>query len=173
MLNRRYKSRITIDDDGSKALPGLLSSLRPLHQFTHQIQQESTLLRRFTYKNKNQHKGCGWWRSGIVQVDRVMERVVTELQGLGNEFARFVHRFFRWRPQANRVAEVNSNEEGIEGSEQKITLHHVVNGLIRLPRSLLLLEKVRNLWSRSRRWVLMHRTAFARLSLSCYLQPGA
>jgi hypothetical protein len=66
-------------------LPGLVSALRPLKRGSAQLAEEALLLRRFTYKNKNQHKGCGWWRK-IVQVDRVTERVMTELQALLSEF---------------------------------------------------------------------------------------
>lgn len=66
-------------------LPGLVSALRPLKRGSAQLAEEALLLRRFTYKNKNQHKGCGWWRK-IVEVDRVTERVTTELQALLSEF---------------------------------------------------------------------------------------
>lgn len=66
-------------------LPGLVSALRPIKRGSSQLTEEAALLRRFTYKNKNQHKGCGWWRK-IVEVDRVVERVGTELQALLGEF---------------------------------------------------------------------------------------
>lgn len=67
------------------ALPGLLSSLRPLKRLSTNVADEAALLRRFTYKNKNQHKGCGWWRR-IVEVDRAVGRVHAELGGLLGEF---------------------------------------------------------------------------------------
>lgn len=66
-------------------LPGLVSALRPIKRGSSQLSEEASLLRRFTYKNKNQHKGCGWWRK-IVEVDRMIERVGTELQALLGEF---------------------------------------------------------------------------------------
>lgn len=67
------------------SFPGLVSSLRPLKRLSTQLADEASLLRRFSYKNKNQHKGCGWWRK-VVEVDRVLERVGTELDGLLGEF---------------------------------------------------------------------------------------
>lgn len=67
------------------ALPGLLSSLRPLKRLLTNFGEEAALLRRFTYKNKNQHKGSGWWRR-IVEVDRAVERVKAEFGGLLGEF---------------------------------------------------------------------------------------
>lgn len=62
-------------------LPGLISSLKPIKRLTSQLAEESLLLRRFTYKNKNQHKANGWWRK-IVEVDRVMSRLGDELDGV-------------------------------------------------------------------------------------------
>ncbi|ORY92705.1 hypothetical protein BCR35DRAFT_298209 [Leucosporidium creatinivorum] len=99
-------------------LPGLVSALRPLKRGSAQLAEEALLLRRFTYKNKNQHKGCGWWRK-IVEVDRVTERVTTELQALLSEFG----------------IDKEKDESG--------TIDHsaVVTGLLRLPRSMLIVEK--------------------------------
>ncbi len=67
------------------ALPGLVSSLRPIKRLANQLADEGTLLSRFTYKNKNQHKGNGWWRR-VVEVDRVVQRVVGELGELLGQF---------------------------------------------------------------------------------------
>lgn len=67
------------------ALPGLVSSLRPIKRLTNQLADEATLLSRFTYKNKNQHKGNGWWRR-VVQVDRTVQRLVGELGDLLSQF---------------------------------------------------------------------------------------
>lgn len=67
------------------ALPGLVSSLRPIKRLTNQLSDEATLLKRFTYKNKNQHKGCGWWRR-LVEVDRVIDRLVPEVGQLLAQF---------------------------------------------------------------------------------------
>lgn len=88
MMRRQYSSTGTPQSPSAAArplLPGLLSALRPVVKLTSQIKEEAQLLSRFTYKNKNQHKACGWWRAGIVQVDRVLDRAVGELEGLGNE----------------------------------------------------------------------------------------
>ena len=63
------------------ALPGLVSSLRPIKRLASQLADEAALLSRFTYKNKNQHKGNGWWRR-VVEVDRIVQRLVRELGGL-------------------------------------------------------------------------------------------
>lgn len=67
------------------ALPGLVSSLRPIKRLANQLADEANLLSRFTYKNKNQHKGNGWWRR-VVQVDRVIHRLVGELGDLLDQF---------------------------------------------------------------------------------------
>lgn len=67
-------------------LPGLVSALRPVKRLATQLHEESALLRRFAYKNKNQHKGSGWWRH-VIEVDRIIERVGTELEGLLGEFS--------------------------------------------------------------------------------------
>lgn len=65
--------------------PGLLAALRPIRRLAAQVADEATLLHRFTYKNKNQHKGCGWWRK-VVEADRVVGRLGPELDGLLAEF---------------------------------------------------------------------------------------
>lgn len=69
----------------SESFPGLLAALRPIRRISSQLADEAVLLRRFTYKNKNQHKGCGWWRK-IVEVDRFASRVTEELDGLLLQF---------------------------------------------------------------------------------------
>lgn len=61
------------------AFPGLVSSLRPIRRIAPQVADEAALLRRFTYKHKNQHKGQRWWKR-IVEVDRAASRAVDELQ---------------------------------------------------------------------------------------------
>lgn len=66
-------------------LPGLVSSLRPIKRLGNQLKDEATLLSRFTYKNKNQHKGNGWWRR-VVEVDRVIHRLVAEVGELLDQF---------------------------------------------------------------------------------------
>ena len=71
--------------EAGPALPGLVSSLRPLKRLSTNVSEEAALLRRFTYKNKNQHKGCGWWRR-VVEVDRAVGRVTAEVDGLLGEF---------------------------------------------------------------------------------------
>ncbi|GAA5981916.1 hypothetical protein JCM10908_004665 [Rhodotorula pacifica] len=60
------------------ALPGLISSLRPIRKNTTQLADEAALLRRFMYKHKNQHKGQRWWKR-IVEVDRCASRAWAEL----------------------------------------------------------------------------------------------
>ncbi|GAA5825709.1 hypothetical protein JCM11251_000344 [Rhodosporidiobolus azoricus] len=100
------------------AFPGLVSSLRPLKRIASQVRDESALLRRFTYKNKNQFKGTGWWRK-LVEVDRVTARAVGELGGLLGEF-------------------------GIEAEKDDpsvISREAVCKGLLRLPRAMLVVEK--------------------------------
>lgn len=62
------------------AFPGLVSALRPIRRTTLQLADEAALLRRFTYKHKNQHKGQRWWKR-IVEVDRAASRAVDELKG--------------------------------------------------------------------------------------------
>lgn len=59
-------------------LPGLISALRPVTKLLIQLRDEASLLRRFTYKNKNQHKAQRWWNK-TVEVDRVMHRLTLEL----------------------------------------------------------------------------------------------
>lgn len=59
---------------------GIVGLLKPIKRLRSQIYDEATLLRRFTYKNKNQHKGTGWWRK-IIESDRIMSRVLEELDG--------------------------------------------------------------------------------------------
>ena len=60
------------------ALPGLISSLRPIRRTAAQLADEAALLRRFMYKHKNQHKGQRWWKR-IVEVDRCASRALEEL----------------------------------------------------------------------------------------------
>ena len=60
------------------ALPGLISSLRPIRRNAAQLADEAALLRRFMYKHKNQHKGQRWWKR-IVEVDRCASRALEEL----------------------------------------------------------------------------------------------
>ncbi|KAI5477653.1 hypothetical protein MNV49_006039 [Pseudohyphozyma bogoriensis] len=101
------------------ALPGLVSALRPISRVSSQLSTEALLLRRFTYKNKNQFKGCGWWRK-IVHADRIASRVGAELEGLLGEFG------------------LGKDKDD---KELRITSEAMVRGLQRLPRSILLLEQ--------------------------------
>ncbi|KAL8292702.1 hypothetical protein RQP46_001314 [Phenoliferia psychrophenolica] len=101
------------------ALPGLVSSLRPLKRLSTNLGEEAALLRRFTYKNKNQHKGCGWWRR-IVEVDRAVERVTGEVGGLLGEFGMSV---------------------GDKEDAGAIGIAAVARGAVRLPRSAALVDK--------------------------------
>ncbi|KAK4705289.1 hypothetical protein P7C70_g919, partial [Phenoliferia sp. Uapishka_3] len=102
-------------------LPGLISSLRPLKRLSTNLSEEAALLRRFTYKNKNQHKGCGWWKR-IVEVDRAVERVGAELGGLLAEFG-----FGAGEKEA--------------GEGQTVGLDCVLRGVLRVPRSAALVDK--------------------------------
>ncbi|SCV72901.1 BQ2448_4 [Microbotryum intermedium] len=67
--------------NSAASLPGLVSSLRPLKRSLPQLQQEGALLRRFCYKNKNQHKANVWWKR-VVHVDRIIGRLTDELKSL-------------------------------------------------------------------------------------------
>ena len=80
-------ARLSTSDSprSSDSFPGLLAALRPIRRISTQLADEAVLLRRFTYKNKNQHKGCGWWRK-IVEVDRLTSRTKDELEGLLLQF---------------------------------------------------------------------------------------
>ncbi|GAA5906117.1 hypothetical protein JCM6882_003565 [Rhodosporidiobolus microsporus] len=100
------------------AFPGLVSSLRPLRRIAAQVADESSLLRRFTYKNKNQFKGTGWWRK-LVEVDRVTARAGDELKALLKDFG----------------IESEKDEPGA------ISREAVCKGLLRLPRAMLVVEK--------------------------------
>ena len=83
-LARKY-SQLELPVQPPTALPGLLGAIRPIRRLSSQLTDEANLLRRFTYKNKNQHKGARWWRK-IVNVDRVFSRLSEELEGLLLEF---------------------------------------------------------------------------------------
>lgn len=101
MISRAYKVTGGSPEQSTSTAPvlaGLVSALRPVKRVSTQLAEESLLLRRFSYKNKNQHKGCGWWRK-VIEVDRVMERLGTELEGLLGEFGfECVRSFFGvWR----------------------------------------------------------------------------
>ncbi|GAA5928177.1 hypothetical protein JCM10213_005670 [Rhodosporidiobolus nylandii] len=100
------------------AFPGLVSSLRPVRRIATQVSDEAQLLRRFTYKNKNQFKGTGWWRK-LVEVDRTTSRASDELTAWLREF-------------------------GLEGEKDEtgvISREAVCAGLLRLPRAMLVVEK--------------------------------
>ncbi|KAL7337303.1 hypothetical protein BJY59DRAFT_496263 [Rhodotorula toruloides] len=100
------------------AFPGLVSSLRPIRRTTLQLADEAALLRRFTYKHKNQHKGQRWWKR-IVEVDRAASRAVEELQA--------------WLGVCSLSAD--KDDAGV------LTRETVCDGLLRLPRVMLLVEK--------------------------------
>ncbi|BGP24399.1 hypothetical protein Rt10032_c03g1481 [Rhodotorula toruloides] len=100
------------------AFPGLVSSLRLVRRQTTALADEAALLRRFTYKHKNQHKGQRWWKR-IVEVDRAVSRAVDELQGWLGVFSL----------SADKV------DAGV------LTCETVCSGLLRLPRVMFLVEK--------------------------------
>lgn len=107
----------------SESFPGLLAALRPIRRISSQLADEAVLLRRFTFKNKNQHKGCGWWRK-IVEVDRFASRVTEELDGLLLQFG------------AEESVKGKGKDEGTRATSES-----VAQGLLRLPRSCLLVER--------------------------------
>ncbi|GAA6027422.1 hypothetical protein JCM8097_007852 [Rhodosporidiobolus ruineniae] len=120
MLTRDYTPpTITLEPTSAPpALPGLVSSLRPLRRTLAQLNDEAALLRRFTYKNKNQFKGTGWWRR-IIHADRATSRAADELKGLLSEF-------------------------GVEGDKDEpavIKREELLGGLLRLPRAMLVTDK--------------------------------
>lgn len=66
-------------------LPGLISSLKPIKKYFLQVKEESLILNRFTYKNKNQYKSNGWWKK-LIEVDRNLNRFLIELESFLLEF---------------------------------------------------------------------------------------
>ncbi|GAA6060089.1 hypothetical protein JCM10212_003050 [Sporobolomyces blumeae] len=103
---------------GPPAFPGLVSALRPLKRLSAQLRDESALLHRFTYKNKNQHKAATWWRK-VVEADRVMSRTLGEVDTL--------------------LAHFGSEKESDEANS--IQAGAIVVGVLQLPRSMVLVEK--------------------------------
>ncbi|BGP47903.1 hypothetical protein JCM10450v2_003768 [Rhodotorula kratochvilovae] len=103
---------------GPPSFPGLVSSLRPIKRLAAQLADEAALLRRFTYKHKNQHKGHGWWKR-VVEIDRTAARAFDELHGWLGGFG-YSH--------------------GKDEAEQ-LTRESVCAGLLRLPRVMLIVEK--------------------------------
>lgn len=77
--------RVSTSETRPTSFPGLVSSLRPIKRVSSQLAEEATLLRRFTYKNKNQHKAQGWWKK-TVEVDRITGRVTVEIGALLESF---------------------------------------------------------------------------------------
>ncbi|GAA6012917.1 hypothetical protein JCM10207_008376 [Rhodosporidiobolus poonsookiae] len=120
MLKRHYTApNITLPPSKTTpAFPGLVSSLRPISRIIQQATDEATLLRRFTYKNKNQFKGTGWWRK-LVEVDRTTAKALDEL----NEW----------------VGEFGSSGDKDEASV--ISREAVCQGLLRLPRAAAVVKK--------------------------------
>ncbi|GAA5970904.1 hypothetical protein JCM11641_004501 [Rhodosporidiobolus odoratus] len=106
------------DDSAPPAFPGLISSLRPIKRIIPQLSDEAALLRRFTYKNKNQFKGTGWWKK-LVEVDRLTAKALDEFKGWLGEFG----------------LQAENDEPTI------ITREAVCRGLLRLPRSIVMAEK--------------------------------
>ncbi|GAA5928663.1 uncharacterized protein JCM15063_003933 [Sporobolomyces koalae] len=104
--------------NAAPTLPGLVSTLRPVKRLWVQLDDELNLLHRFSYKNKNQHKGAHWWKK-VIHVDRTLHRTLDEVESL------LAH--FGWSKDSDDVPQV--------GREQLVT------GLVHLPRSMLLLEK--------------------------------
>ncbi|TKA55149.1 hypothetical protein B0A53_02119 [Rhodotorula sp. CCFEE 5036] len=100
------------------ALPGLISSLRPIRRNAAQLADEAALLRRFMYKHKNQHKGQRWWKR-IVEVDRCASRALEELS--------------RWL--AGFGMSPDNEDHGSIGRQE------LCRGLLAAPRVLLIVEK--------------------------------
>lgn len=123
MLSRRPPTiSISLPASSTTPLfPGLVSSLRPIKRLILQLSDESNLVHRFSYKNKNQHKAAKWWNK-LERVDRIMDRTLNELNTLSNGFG----------------GTTKESDEMIH----TITREQLVEGLLRLPRSLLLVEKV-------------------------------
>lgn len=123
MLSRRPPTiSISLPASSTTPLfPGLVSSLRPIKRLILQLSDESNLVHRFSYKNKNQHKAAKWWNK-LERVDRIMHRTLNELNDLLNGFG----------------GTTKESDEMIH----TITREQLVEGLLRLPRSLLLVEKV-------------------------------
>ncbi|GAA6056144.1 hypothetical protein JCM3770_006016 [Rhodotorula araucariae] len=105
---------------GLPSFPGLVSSLRPIRRLAAQLADEAALLRRFTYKHKNQHKGHGWWKR-VVEIDRSAARALDELDA--------------WL--AGFGYSDGKDEAGL------LTRESVCAALLRLPRVMLIVEKVR------------------------------
>ncbi|GAA5971495.1 hypothetical protein JCM3765_007006 [Sporobolomyces pararoseus] len=104
--------------DKPLALPGLISSLRPIKRISTQLNDELNLIHRFSYKNKNQHKSSVWWKR-VIHVDRTLHRTLEEVESLLSQFG--------WRKDSDEVPNVEREQ--------------LVRGLLQLPRSLLLVEK--------------------------------
>ncbi|GAA5861910.1 hypothetical protein JCM3774_001347 [Rhodotorula dairenensis] len=100
------------------ALPGLISSLRPIRRMATQLADEAALLRRFMYKHKNQHKGQRWWKR-IVEVDRCTSRALAELSGWLTGFG----------------MSLGTEDHGSIGRQE------LCRGLLAVPRVLLIVEK--------------------------------
>ncbi|GAA6056142.1 hypothetical protein JCM3770_006015 [Rhodotorula araucariae] len=103
---------------GPPSFPGLVSSLRPIRRLAAQLADEAALLRRFTYKHKNQHKGHGWWKR-VVEIDRSAARALDELDA--------------WL--AGFGYSDGKDEAGL------LTRESVCAALLRLPRVMLIVEK--------------------------------
>ena len=138
------------------AFPGLVSSLRPLKRIATQLADEHALLSRFTYKHKNQHKGTGWWRR-VVQVDRATARALQEvdawLAGFGSRCVSLSPSLMPSTRLTRSPCSVGKDEVG------PLTREVVCAGLLRLPRVMLVVEKVRPT-------LPLARLACARLTLS-------
>lgn len=97
------------------AFPGLVSSLRPLRRLAPALADECALLRRFTYKHRNQHKGLPWWKR-IHNADRSASRALQELS--------------RWLAAVGAA----TDEPGA------LTRDSVCRGLVELPRVMLVVD---------------------------------
>ena len=142
MLSRRPRSiPFTLTTSSSPpSFPGLVSCLRPIKRLILQLSDESSLLHRFSYKNKNQHKASKWWNK-LISVDRIMFRLDEELNNLLQGFGRLVLSLL---PLSRNVSHWWSHRVDSKDSEEQtsITREQVVTGLLQLPRSILLVEKV-------------------------------
>ncbi|KAM0755065.1 hypothetical protein T439DRAFT_377444 [Meredithblackwellia eburnea MCA 4105] len=126
-MKRRYSSIKAQSTDGKQhqpstlhSFPGLVSALRPVRRTTATLKEELALLRRFTYKNKNQHKGSGWWKK-VIEVNRCLIRTEEELDGLLGEFG--------WSTQ--------EKDDGV-----RIHQEQALAGLLRLSRSFAIVGKL-------------------------------
>lgn len=127
------------------ALPGLVSSLRPIRRSATQLADEAALLRRFMYKHKNQHKGQRWWRR-IVEVDRCTSKALAELSGwlagLGMRCASVPLAASSKGKESRLITHLRLRSPDKE-DHGSLGPQGLCRGLLAAPRVLLIVEKVR------------------------------